>query len=256
MSLLLGSVASQPAWPPHNGPRIPDIPWMIQLPFWHWHKYRRRKNGCRRRYRPHNRKTGLRHWKDFNGFISLIGPWCGIGPIGHHGICQHWFRSCYWLIVDLLQMRFCGIQLSIYSRNQSEMWKLFTHSKFTAVSARGLWLHFHLTHCSLLTPYGDIDTDQHDSYQRSRLRCPISKISMILPMEAKIWMASLIIMFAVRPICTQDAIFKCLVWALHIMACGLTTPSHYLNKCWLTSSLRDLMLKPTGHWMDPYIHLS
>ena len=36
----------------------------------------------------------------------------------------------------------------------------------------------------------------------------ISKIRMILLMDAKIWMVSLIIMFAVRPICTRDAIFK------------------------------------------------
>ena len=45
-------------------------------------------------------------------------------------------------------------------------------------------------------------------WQRSRLRCPISKIRMILMMDAKIWMVSLIIMFAVPPICAQDAIFK------------------------------------------------
>ena len=36
----------------------------------------------------------------------------------------------------------------------------------------------------------------------------ISKIRMILLMDSKIWMVSLIIMFAVRPICTRDAIFK------------------------------------------------
>ena len=46
------------------------------------------------------------------------------------------------------------------------------------------------------------------STQRSRLRRPISKIRIILLMDAKIWMASLIIMFAVRPICVQDSIFK------------------------------------------------
>ena len=44
--------------------------------------------------------------------------------------------------------------------------------------------------------------------QRSRLRRPISKICMILLMDAKIWMVSLIIVFVVHPICTQDAIFK------------------------------------------------
>ena len=44
--------------------------------------------------------------------------------------------------------------------------------------------------------------------QHSRLRRPISKIRMILLMDTKIWIVSLIIMFAVRPICTQDAIFK------------------------------------------------
>ena len=44
--------------------------------------------------------------------------------------------------------------------------------------------------------------------QRSRLRRPISKIRMILLMDAKTWMTSLIIMFAVRPICVQDSIFK------------------------------------------------
>ena len=44
--------------------------------------------------------------------------------------------------------------------------------------------------------------------QRSRLRRPISKIRMILLMDAKTWMTSLIIMFAVRPICLQDSIFK------------------------------------------------
>ena len=35
-----------------------------------------------------------------------------------------------------------------------------------------------------------------------------SKISMILLMDAKTWMTSLIIMFAVRAICVQDSIFK------------------------------------------------
>ena len=44
--------------------------------------------------------------------------------------------------------------------------------------------------------------------QHSRLHCPISKIRMILLMGTKIWMTSLIIMFAVRPICIQDSIFK------------------------------------------------
>ena len=44
--------------------------------------------------------------------------------------------------------------------------------------------------------------------QRSRLRRPISKIRLILPMDAKIWMVPLIIMFTVRPICAQDTIFK------------------------------------------------
>ena len=47
-----------------------------------------------------------------------------------------------------------------------------------------------------------------ESWQRSWLRRPISKICMILLMDAKIWMTSLIIMFAVRPICVQDSIFK------------------------------------------------
>ena len=45
-------------------------------------------------------------------------------------------------------------------------------------------------------------------YQRSRLRRPISKIRMILLMDAKISIVTKIIMFAVRPMCTQDAIFK------------------------------------------------
>ena len=44
--------------------------------------------------------------------------------------------------------------------------------------------------------------------QRSRLRRPISKICMVLLMDAKIWMTSLIIMFAVRPTCVQDSLFK------------------------------------------------
>ena len=44
--------------------------------------------------------------------------------------------------------------------------------------------------------------------QRSRLRRPISKIRMILLMDAKTSMISLIIMFAVHPICVQDSIFK------------------------------------------------
>ena len=44
--------------------------------------------------------------------------------------------------------------------------------------------------------------------QRSRFRRPISKIRMILLMDAKTWMTSLIIMFAVRPICHQDSTFK------------------------------------------------
>ena len=44
--------------------------------------------------------------------------------------------------------------------------------------------------------------------QRSRLHRPISKIRMIWQMDAKTWMTSLIIMFAVRPICVQDSIFK------------------------------------------------
>ena len=44
--------------------------------------------------------------------------------------------------------------------------------------------------------------------QRSRLRCPISKIRMVLLMDAKIWMTSLMIMFAVRPTCVQDSLFK------------------------------------------------
>ena len=45
-------------------------------------------------------------------------------------------------------------------------------------------------------------------FQRWRLRRPISEIRMILLMGAKTWMTSLIIMFAVRPICVQDSIFK------------------------------------------------
>ena len=44
--------------------------------------------------------------------------------------------------------------------------------------------------------------------QRSRLRRPISKIRMVLLMDSKIWMTSLIIMFAVRPTCVQDSLFK------------------------------------------------
>ena len=46
------------------------------------------------------------------------------------------------------------------------------------------------------------------SDQHSRLRRPISKIRMILLMDTNIWIISLKIMFAVRPICAQDAIFK------------------------------------------------
>ena len=48
----------------------------------------------------------------------------------------------------------------------------------------------------------------HIHLQRSRLRRPISKIRMVLLMDAKIWMTSLIIMFAVRPTCVQDSLFK------------------------------------------------
>ena len=44
--------------------------------------------------------------------------------------------------------------------------------------------------------------------QRSRLRRPISKIRMVLPRDAIIWMTSLMIMFAVRPTCVQDSLFK------------------------------------------------
>ena len=44
--------------------------------------------------------------------------------------------------------------------------------------------------------------------QRSRLCRPISKIRLILLMDAKTWMTSLIIMFALCPICVQDYIFK------------------------------------------------
>ena len=44
--------------------------------------------------------------------------------------------------------------------------------------------------------------------QLSRLCHPISKIRMILLMDVKIWMVSLIIIFTVRPIYAQDAIFK------------------------------------------------
>ena len=46
------------------------------------------------------------------------------------------------------------------------------------------------------------------TFQRSRLRRPISKIRMVLLMDAKIWMTSLISMFAVRPTCVQDSLFK------------------------------------------------
>ena len=44
--------------------------------------------------------------------------------------------------------------------------------------------------------------------QRWRLRRPISNIRMVLLMDSKIWMTSLIIMFAVRPTCVQDSLFK------------------------------------------------
>ena len=60
-------------------------------------------------------------------------------------------------------------------------------------------------HWSLFLKF-ELTTSQH--WQRSRLRRPISKIHMILLMDAKTWMTSLIIMFAVRPICVQDSIFK------------------------------------------------
>ena len=48
----------------------------------------------------------------------------------------------------------------------------------------------------------------HQNLQRSRLCRPISKIRRILLMDAKTWITSLIIMFAVRPIYVQDSIFK------------------------------------------------
>ena len=73
-----------------------------------------------------------------------------------------------------------------------------------------------LTHWILLMLYDIIDLGQHwfrswpnTSWhqQRSRLRRLISKIRTILLMDAKIWMTSLIIIFAVRPICNQDSIF-------------------------------------------------
>ena len=44
--------------------------------------------------------------------------------------------------------------------------------------------------------------------QRLQLRRPVSKIRLILWMDAKIWITSLIIIFAVPPICVQDSIFK------------------------------------------------
>ena len=53
-----------------------------------------------------------------------------------------------------------------------------------------------------------ISRDGINDMQRSGLRRPISKIRMILLMDAKIWMISLIIIFAVHPTCVQDSIFK------------------------------------------------
>ena len=69
---------------------------------------------------------------------------------------------------------------------------------------------------AVIDPWGLLIFDQNltlhsipgRSIKRSRLCCPISKICMILLMDAKIWMVTLIIMFAVSPICTQNAIFK------------------------------------------------
>ena len=67
--------------------------------------------------------------------------------------------------------------------------------------------------------------------QRSRLRRPISKIRMILLMDAKTWMTSLIIMFAVRHICVQDSIFKCLARAL-----ALGRPYIWCGQKWQSNS--------------------
>ena len=44
--------------------------------------------------------------------------------------------------------------------------------------------------------------------QCSRWRRPVNKMRMFLQMDAKIWTISVVIMFAVRPICIQDSIFK------------------------------------------------
>ena len=65
-------------------------------------------------------------------------------------------------------------------------------------------------------------------YQRSRLRRPISKIRMILLMDAKISIVTKIIMFAVRPICTQDAIFKMSSVSPDIY----TTQLQWCNRLW------------------------
>ena len=118
---------------------------------------------------------------------------------------------------------------SLLSYSQNEMmlhknywcacYKIMVHAAsstlFTWIYGMGTLMH---RASSILTPWSESvlpvpsglwgQHGAHLGHQRSRLSRPISKIRMILLMDAKIWMTSLIIMFAVRAICIQDSIFK------------------------------------------------
>ena len=101
--------------------------------------------------------------------------------------------------------------------------------------------------------HSDVRQAFRNPNQQWRQCCPISKICMFLLMDAKISMISLIIVFAMHPICFQDFIFKM----------SSTSPGNHWQFDYLFNSLFELStrnVKALNHWhlsreppVDPWI---
>ena len=168
--------------------------------------------------------------------------------------CVKWqwlFFIAYWFFFDFLNLE-CQMHIVFKLIWNSMYWIGMGFHLFNSLAPGKFEWNFQtdFSDCwlrHLLWNHPDINTT--GLHQRSRLRRPISKIRMILLMDAKTRMTSLIIMFAVRPICVQDSIFKMSsespvhCWSvnigsgndqstlLQVMAWCHQATSHYLNQC-------------------------
>ena len=91
-----------------------------------------------------------------------------------------------------------------------------------------------LTHCGLVTPYGDIDLSQHNTGCQLPyvLQWPAGHCS-----TYGNWHPVLCIQKQdlVNSLWLNDSIWHWKSWStlVQVMACCLMAPSHYLNQCWL-----------------------